>query len=137
MVGIEDVMAKRQVGTSQMVTYRFGFRYDDIHTAAKVIRPLLKIRWKKLNDKFWGGDYYLKMSKSGVIIKLHHNYEAHFDHWLQPDYKSFPILLFMQYPPGEEAPDQIDLLAQFMSVVKTVIIPPNSDAWDGGAQVME
>lgn len=137
MIDFEDAMAKKRAGTGTTVTYRFGFKYDDIHAAAKVIRPLLKIRWKRLNDKFWGGDHYLKMSKGGVIIKLHHNYEAHFDHWLQPDYKSYPILLFMQYPPGEEVPDQVDLLASFMSVVKTVIIPPNSDAWDRDKQSME
>lgn len=137
MIDFEDAMAKKRAGTGTTVTYRFGFKYDDIHAAAKVIRPLLKIRWKRLNDKFWGGDHYLKMSKGGVIIKLHHNYEAHFDHWLQPEYKSYPILLFMQYPPGEEVPDQVDLLASFMSVVKTVIIPPNSDAWDRDKQSME
>jgi hypothetical protein len=133
----EATMAKKKLGSPTTVTYRFGFRFDDIHAAAKVIRPLLKIRWKKLNDKFWGGDHYLKMSKDGVIIKLHHNYEAFFDHWLQPEYKSYPILLFIQFPAGEVAPDPYDLLAQFMSVVKTVIIPANSDAWDGSKQSME
>jgi hypothetical protein len=133
----KEAMAKKQAGSGSLVTYRFGFRYDDIHAAARAIRPLLRIRWKKLNDKFWGGDHYLKMSKTGVIIKLHHNYEPFFDHWLQPEYKEYPILLFMQYPPGEAAPDQYDLLALFMGVAKTVIIPANSDAWDSGVPPME
>ncbi|MDX2139152.1 MAG: hypothetical protein SF123_13775 [Chloroflexota bacterium] len=126
-------MAKRkstQVIHSQPTTYRFGFRGDDIDAAAKLIRPLLKIRWKRLDDPFWGGVHYLQMRKNGIIIKLHHNYEAHFDHWLQPGYRDYPLLLMMQYPPGIAAPDEAALFAQFSDVIETVIIPPNTDIWD-------
>ena len=112
------------------VTYRFGFRTDDIHAVAKLVRPLLKIRWKKLNDPFWGGDHYLQIRKNGVIIKLHHNYEAQFDHWLQPSYRDYPILLMMQYPAGAKAPDHEMLHASFSAVMDTVIIPDNTDIWN-------
>lgn len=112
------------------VTYRFGFRANDIHAVAKMVRPLLKIRWKKLNDAFWGGDHYLQLRKNGVIIKLHHNYEAHFDHWLQPAYKDYPVLLMMQYPAGTKAPDFEMLHATFSAVIDTIVIPDNADIWN-------
>jgi hypothetical protein len=112
------------------ITYRFGFRAEDIHAVAKVVRPLLKIRWKKLSDPFWGGDHYLQLRKNGVIIKLHHNYEAHFDHWLQPAYKDYPVLLMMQYPAGTKAPDHDDLVTSLAAAIETVVIPENADIWN-------
>jgi hypothetical protein len=119
------------------ITYRYGFALEDIHAAAKLIRPLLKVRWKRLSDPFWGGDHYLLTRKNGVIIKLHHNYEAHFDHWLQPGYRQYPILLMMQYPANVKAPDAQALLAQFSTVITTVQIPPNDDIWDTFDQPMQ
>jgi hypothetical protein len=133
-------MSKRkttQVIYAQPVTYRFGLRGDDIEAAAKLIRPLLKIRWKRLDDPFWGGVHYLQMRKNGIIIKLHHNYEAHFDHWLQPAYRDYALLLMMQYPAGVAAPDEAALFAQFSEVIETVIIPPNTDMWNEGQQDRE
>lgn len=112
------------------ITYRFGFRAEDIHAVAKVVRPLLKIRWKKLSDPFWGGDHYLQLRKNGVIIKLHHNYETHFDHWLQPAYKDCPVLLMMQYPAGTKAPDHDAILTSLAAAIETVVIPENADIWN-------
>ncbi len=123
-------MTKRsqRVQYREQVTHRFGFQLDDIHQAAKLIRPILRIRWKRYHEPFWGGDYYMQTRKNGIVIKLHHNYEAHFDHWLQPAYRDYPILLLMQYPPGTRAPDRDELLAALSAVATTVFIPPNSDA---------
>jgi hypothetical protein len=130
-------MTKRKaksIVSTQPITYRFGFRGDDIDAVAKLVRPLLKIRWKRLDDPFWGGVHYLQMRKNGIIIKLHHNYEAHFDHWLQPAYRACPLLLMMQYPPGVAAPDEHELFAQFNAVIETVVIPPNTDIWNDAQQ---
>jgi hypothetical protein len=123
-------MALNQTARQSSITYRYGFQIADIHEAAKLIRPLLKIRWKRLSDPFWGGDHYLLTRKNGIIIKLHHNYEAHFDHWLQPSYRDFPILLMMQYPGNVKTPNPDQLLEQFTAVVSTILIPPNADIWD-------
>ena len=129
-------MTKRsqRVQYREQVTYRFGFQFEDIHQAAKLIRPILRIRWKRYHEPFWGGDYYMQARKNGIVIKLHHNYEEHFDHWLQPSYRDYPILLLMQYPPGTHAPQRDELLAALAAVATTVYIPPNSDAlaFDGG-----
>ncbi|MCA9904493.1 MAG: hypothetical protein KC547_11600 [Anaerolineae bacterium] len=123
-------MAKRKSRkqSNTMIVHRFGFQLDDIHAAAKIIRPLLRIRWKRHSAEFWGGDYYMQTRKNGIVIKLHHNYEDYFEHWLQPNYKDYPLLLLMQYPPGTKAPDRDELLETFNSVTNAVYIPPNSDA---------
>ncbi|MBE0690104.1 MAG: hypothetical protein IH587_08295 [Anaerolineae bacterium] len=123
-------MAKRKSKpqSGELTIYRFGFQMDDIHAAAKIIRPLLRNRWKRHNEEFWGGEYYLQTRKNGIIIKLHHNFEDYFDHWLQPNYKDYPLLLFMQYPPGTKAPDRQELLEKFNTETNAVYIPPNSDA---------
>jgi hypothetical protein len=110
-------------------TYRFGIQMSDIHAAARVIRPLLRIRWKAYHEDFWGGDYYLQTRKNGQIIKLHHNYEAYFDHWLQPSFKDYPVLLFMQYPAGVKAPTVESLLSMFEGAVSAIFIEPNSDTF--------
>lgn len=115
--------------TKIQVTYRFGFQISDIHAAARLIRPLLRIRWKAHHEAFWGGDYYLQMRKNGMIIKLHHNYEEYFDHWLQPSFKDYPVLLLMQYPPGSKPPSADELLEIFEGVGAAVLIPSNSDAF--------
>ncbi|MBE0689628.1 MAG: hypothetical protein IH587_05845 [Anaerolineae bacterium] len=98
-------MAKRKSKpqSGELTIYRFGFQIDDIHAAAKIIRPLLRNRWKRHNEEFWGGEYYLQTRKNGIIIKLHHNFEDYFDHWLQPNYKDYPSPPFHAISAGHKS----------------------------------